>query len=129
MSGTVQQTIQTETENAETRKAELELLGMALRAERGPDQQSIARLGVSITSLLLRKNADYGSSAWKPPALAPHLQPGDAMLCRMSDKVARIATLSGGASAEVAESLEDSVRDLAGYCLLWLAFKEKEAAV
>lgn len=106
-------------------QTDADLISLALRDQRGEDQAIIAKSGVATVALLLRKNADYGSSAWKAPALAPHLNPGDAMLCRMSDKVARIGTLSAGETPEVAESLEDSVRDLAGYCLLWLAFREK----
>jgi len=50
--------------------------------------------------------------------------PEQALLCRMSDKVARIGTLTAGNKAQVAESLEDTIRDLAGYCLLWLAYQE-----
>ena len=109
----------------EDKQKEQTLVAEALRGSRGDDQKTIASEGLAVVALLLQKNTDYGSSAWKPPAMAPHLKPGDAMLCRMSDKVARIATLSGGASAEVAESMEDTVRDLAGYCLLWLAFQER----
>lgn len=84
------------------------------------DQQRIAEQGLELVALLLRKNADYGSSAWNPPTLKPTLSVGDAILVRMSDKVARIATLAIK-EAEVAESLEDTIRDLGGYAILWLA--------
>jgi hypothetical protein len=103
-----------------------QLVADALRGGRGIDQRVIAETGLRIVATLLRKNADYGSSAWKPPVMAPHLNPGDAMLCRMSDKVARISQLSNG-SPEVAESLDDSVGDLGGYSILWLAFKAMSA--
>lgn len=98
------------------------LVALALRGARGIEQQCIAETGIQIVALLLRKNADYGSSAWKPPALAPQLNPGDAMLCRMSDKVARIAQLTTNA-AQVSESLDDSMGDLSGYGILWLAYR------
>ena len=42
----------------------------------------------------------------------------------MSDKVARIAALNAGETDRVGESLADTVRDLAGYCVLWLALHD-----
>jgi hypothetical protein len=81
----------------------------------------IAAEVLRIGETLLAKNADYGSSAHKPPALAPHLDPGAAILVRMSDKIARIVSLTKpGFTANVDESLDDTFRDLAGYCVLWL---------
>lgn len=85
-----------------------------------PDQVRIARVGLDWIATLLAKNADYGSSVWKPPALKPTLSAGDAILVRMSDKVSRIGQLSGK-GPQVAESLEDTVTDLGAYALLWLA--------
>jgi len=96
-----------------------ELVGQAHRGTRGLQQSVIARTGIAITAMLLRKNSDYGASAFSSPAMAPHMTPRDALLCRMSDKVARVASLSKKA-AEVPESLDDTIRDLAGYCMLWL---------
>lgn len=56
--------------------------------------------------------------------LNPALQVGDAILCRMSDKVSRIATLAT-ATAQVRESLNDTIKDLGAYALLWLAKPEE----
>lgn len=86
------------------------------------DQKRIAEQGLELVALLLRKNSDYGSAAWNAPVLDPLMNTGDAIMVRMSDKVARIASLkrSGGAG-QVDESIEDTVRDLAGYSILWLA--------
>lgn len=89
------------------------------------DQRRIAEQGLKVVALLLAKNADYGSSAWRPPTLKPQMDAGDAIMVRMSDKVNRIATLQNNV-AQVAESLDDTVRDLAGYSILWLA-RPKEA--
>lgn len=84
-------------------------------------QRRIAIEGIAWLATLLKKNSDYGSSAWNPPALHTSLSPGDAILVRMSDKVARIANLNRpGQAASIKESIEDTIRDLGGYCLLWL---------
>jgi len=96
-----------------------ELLRIALNGDRGPDQQRIAEIGLDLVATLLRKNNDYGSSAWSNPFLIPYMNPKDGILCRASDKVARIASLALR-PAEVKESLRDTIKDLAGYCLLWL---------
>lgn len=89
------------------------------------DQKRIATVGLDWLATLLAKNADYGSSVWHPPLLKPTLDPGDAILVRMSDKAARIAKLASS-EAQVEESLEDTVRDLGGYSLLWLARPKSE---
>lgn len=99
-------------------------IGEALQGVRGEDQKRIAEVGLQVIDLLLRKNRDYGSSAWTPPVLCPGTSIRDAIAVRMSDEVARIAKLNGG-PAEVAESLEDTVRDLAGYAILWIGAEAK----
>lgn len=71
--------------------------------------------------LLLRKNADYGGSVWQVPILAPHLSVYDAMLCRMSDKIARMINLSAKKSGEVDETTEETLRDFVGYGILKLS--------
>jgi hypothetical protein len=43
------------------------------------DQQRIAECGLELTALLLRKNADYGGSAWQAPLLAPGMTPREAI--------------------------------------------------
>lgn len=99
-----------------------QVMNEALLGRRGKDQERIAREGLAWVALLLRKNADYGSSAWQPPVLAPECDPDTAMRVRMSDKVARIQSLLAKDTAEVAEeSIRDTMRDLGAYCLLWLA--------
>lgn len=95
-------------------------LQSALHGKRGPDQQRIAEQGLAWVDLILRKNSDYGSSVFKVPVLAPNLSPGDAILVRMSDKIDWLISLQKKGTAEVAESLEDTIRDLGAYCLLYL---------
>ena len=80
----------------------------------------LAEIGVENLATLLRKNSDYGSSGLGEPILAPGLDARRALLVRMSDKIARIQTLQHK-GPEVAETLEDTMLDLANYCLLWVA--------
>lgn len=93
----------------------------AVAGERGDDQQRLAQEGVRLVAMLLRKNADYGSSAWQRPLLAPDCDVSAAIRVRMSDKIARLQKLLGGSKAEVSESIEDTETDLAGYLILDLA--------
>lgn len=75
-----------------------------------------------LTDLLARKNADYGNSAFDAPPLAPGLDTTAAILVRMGDKISRLETLAKRRTARVKdESFDDTVRDLAGYCVLYLA--------
>ncbi len=85
--------------------------------------------------LVLRKNADYGSSFLESPKLLaksdnsfpiPIEELG--IIVRISDKIARIQNLLKGlnetSNPKVSnESLEDSITDLMGYCGLWLVTK------
>ncbi|MCF0234749.1 MAG: hypothetical protein HUK22_07215 [Thermoguttaceae bacterium] len=74
-----------------------------------------------LIELLFRKADDYGvEQIFEPPILAPGLTPRQAILARASDKIKRFETLSKKGAANF-ETVEDTVRDLAGYCILWLA--------
>lgn len=92
----------------------------AMNGHRGEDQKRIANHGLKWLTLLLQKNQDYGSAAWKAPVLVPDSSPRDAILVRMSDKIERLRVLYARA-AEVDESYDDTIRDLGAYCLLYLA--------
>lgn len=98
----------------------------ALSGDRGPDQKRIADTAFDWLETLLRKNADYGSSAWKVPILAPTMSVGDAIMVRMTDKIERIASLLQRPAEVRSETLEDTVKDLGAYCLLWLARPKDE---
>ena len=93
----------------------------AVQGARGPDQQRLATVGLEWIDVMLRKNMDYGGSAWKVPVLAPDLQPGEAIRVRMSDKIERILSLLTKDPEVVSESIRDTIQDLGVYCLLWLA--------
>lgn len=90
-----------------------------------PEVIAIMRECEELQSLLLMKHADYGGSVYKNPVLKPALSCDDALWVRMSDKIERIASLLGGKPDRTGESLRDSVRDLAGYLVLWLAMPEQ----
>jgi hypothetical protein len=93
----------------------------AISGTRGADQQRIAMTAIEWASLVLRKNANYGCSVWKRPFLSPGMDVASAILVRMTDKVERIHALMQGKPDEVGESLDDTIRDLGAYCLLYLS--------
>lgn len=93
----------------------------ALDGIRGDDQRRIATVGLAWVETLLRKNADYGSSAWQVPVMCPKLSASDAILVRMSDKIQRILALMNKPAEVVSESLHDTFSDLGAYCLLYVA--------
>lgn len=79
-----------------------------------------------LADMIIRKHKNYGNSVERPPVLQRGMNPGAAIFVRMSDKIERIAALSSGQVDLVGESIEDSVNDLAGYCILWgVIYKER----
>lgn len=107
----------------------LDLISAALSGHRGDDQLRIAEVGLQWVATLLRKNADYGSSAWEKPILAPECSASAAIRVRMSDKINRLATLlANDCEPEVAESIDDTLGDLGSYCLLELARPDRTPA-
>lgn len=96
----------------------------SLAGDYGFDQARVAVAGLELLVTVLKKNSDYGSSVFKTPVLTPGLSPGDGILVRLSDKIERLQRLLGGKSAEVDESIEETMQDLAGYAILYLARPE-----
>lgn len=78
------------------------------------------RRATAIASLLQRKNADYGNSAYRPPLLSPSMPLESALLVRMSDKIQRFVRLLENQAQVKEETLDDTAQDLAGYLILWL---------
>lgn len=107
---------------------ELARVEHALEGDRGDHQQRIAQAGITWIDQLLRKNADYGCAVWDSPVLAPDMDPGDAILVRMSDKISRLVSLRRAGKAEVDESVRDTLMDLGAYALLELARPQPEGA-
>ena len=71
-----------------------------------------------ILDLVLAKNRDYGSSALSSPVLLPWLDIRCGLLVRLSDKIHRLRNLYFAEGSEVAEPLEDTLRDIVGYIFL-----------
>lgn len=103
--------------------ADLHRLRETLNGLHGDDQQRIAEQGVRVVVLLLKKNVDYGSSAFEPPVLAPGLTARESIQCRMSDKIARLRRQLSGQAMQISESPVETMTDLVGYGLLWLAWQ------
>ena len=92
-----------------------------------PVQQQIKEVGTGVVDLLLKKNKDYGSSIFESPILFPELKAKDCILIRMSDKIKRFSNLvSNDETPEVDESIADTMKDLAGYAILWLVANSME---
>lgn len=88
----------------------------------------------ALADLLARKGADYGGSAFESPTLAPLLSSKTSILVRMSDKINRLQTLAvrnaNWTNYHVKdETFDDTIRDLAGYCILYLAANEKKEEI
>lgn len=81
-----------------------------------------------LKTVLVRKNTDYGASAFNPPALAPGVAPTTAILVRMSDKISRLNNLQTAEQPNY-EAIEDTILDLAGYAILLLVAKQQEKEV
>ena len=70
----------------------------------------------SMNDLYARKNNDYGNSF----AILRKEYP-DAILYRLFDKYQRLKTLKSGTTQKVTdESIKDTLRDMANYCILEL---------
>ena len=69
------------------------------------------------------KNADYGDSFAKVRKEYP-----DAICIRLMDKLERLKTLIGGSEQQVAdESIDDTLLDLANYCIIELVERKVDA--
>ena len=102
-----------------------DLIETALSGERGPSQKLIAETGLDWVETLLRKNTDYGDTVFNPSILRQTLPVREAILVRMSDKIARLQRLLQGNEAEVRESIEDTMKDLGAYALLYICATKK----
>lgn len=100
--------------------SDMKILAGALEENSDSDAHMIAAAFVEAGATCVRKNRDYGSSVFQAPVMDPEMNPGDAIKVRMSDKIARIATLekANANAPEVDESLIDTYMDLGAYAIL-----------
>lgn len=70
----------------------------------------------------------YGAAYSEPPVLTPYLAPGVTLLVRMSDKISRLQRLAdtGHYYDQTGETYEDTLKDLAGYCVLCLTMVDND---
>lgn len=88
------------------------------------DLERIETICENLKETLIKKNKAYGNSAFETPLLCPLMSPGSAILVRLSDKIKRFNSLQNGAN-DNGESIKDTILDMAGYCVLYLAFLGK----
>ena len=86
--------------------------------------EKMLRVVTEIVALLEKKNNDYGNSATQT-----YDEYGDvAFFIRISDKINRLKSLTiNNKTQEVKdESIEDTIKDIIGYCLLYLEWKNSK---
>ncbi len=74
----------------------------------------------NLRELLMKKSNDYGFIG--KPKLCQNVSILDGILVRMSDKIRRLENLRKVDIQKVQESFSDTLQDLAGYILLYLAY-------
>nr|DAU83371.1 MAG TPA: Nucleotide modification associated domain 1 [Caudoviricetes sp.] len=76
-----------------------------------------------LNEIYRKKNADYGDSFAKVRELVPN-----AIIVRLMDKMERIKTLTkNGEQAQVEdEKIEDTLADMANYCIMELVERQAE---
>ena len=97
-----------------------------------PRKVELVFAGLHLLDLLCRKNQDYGCSVWTIPSLAPDCSAKTAIRVRLTDKFRRLENLLSreinlGDSPKVKESIDDTLLDIAGYCLLHLVCNDPVA--
>ena len=81
------------------------------------------RIAEEMAETVSRKNVDYGNSYFRLRSEWGEMSFG----ARLGDKYYRLTNLLQGHNPQVEESIEDTIRDIIGYCLLELAYRELDA--
>lgn len=91
--------------------------------------ESIQKQCDALAKILKEKNANYGNAFAEAPYLLPEMGTTTAAFVRLSDKFRRLRTIYNNKEEKdrrkLEETLEDTIRDVAGYCILLLAFVDK----
>ena len=80
---------------------------------------TIKKIQAEIGATLEAKNADYGGSF----AETRHKFGMVATIIRLTDKLNRLSSLKEGLPAVTDEAIEDTLKDMIGYCLLELEWR------
>lgn len=78
-----------------------------------------------IGEMLVAKNKAYGNSAFRKP-LFVDVDPQTAIMVRANDKINRLDNLLKNGGSENGETIDDTIRDLAGYFVLLLIDRIEE---
>lgn len=82
------------------------------------------------TLVVGEKNKRYGArNIFEPGPFTAGAAPDLTIRARMGDKVQRLQNLWQGVEGTEDETIEDTVRDLMGYCGLWLACNELQKGI
>jgi hypothetical protein len=80
------------------------------------------RIASEVADTVSQKNHDYGNSYFRLRSEWGVQSFG----VRLGDKYHRLANLLRGTNAQVDESIEDTIRDIIGYCILELAYRGRK---
>ena len=87
--------------------------------------ENIVKVIDRLKELLVKKNSDYGNSVFLPPPLASGISTEQAILVRIGDKIQRLLSICQKKDRSVSEeTFDDTLKDLAGYIVLYFAAKE-----
>lgn len=87
----------------------------------GGEMSVFHEIAKEVADIVERKNHDYGNSYFRLRDEWGEVSFG----ARLGDKYHRLQNLLTGAKAQVDESIEDTIRDVIGYCLLELAYRNE----
>lgn len=80
-----------------------------------------AEICQQLNDIYTKKNHDYGDSFAQIRA-----RRSDAILIRLFDKYLRLETLMDGVEALVPESIDDTLKDMANYCIMELIERRRK---
>lgn len=91
-----------------------------------PQQEKMIDVLREVESILIKKSSNYGEITCETQLFCPNQNIEDGLYMRLSDKVRRLNSLRSGVQDEVGESINDTLKDMIGYCVLILAHSEKK---
>ena len=83
-------------------------------------EELIKEVARDVVLLLLKKNKAYGDTANNPPQIFSKLSAKEGILARLDDKLSRVKTKG------VTDDVEDTIKDIIGYLILYKVQVMKE---